>query len=99
MRFNCQLREKPHPSIFEVLLDAKDGPLGTRDDRIRREAMSLPQNRTFLHLTHSYSANFAARLATMGRCSRHCCLAPERRSTSWWTRLRLAGDYFTWDLK
>lgn len=62
VRFNFQLREET-PQYFEVLLDAKDGPLGTSDYRIRLEAVSLPQNRTFLHLTYSYSANFAARLA------------------------------------
>jgi hypothetical protein len=60
--FNFQLREDT-PEYFEVLLDAKDGPLGTSDYRIRLEAVSLPQSRTFLHLTYSYSVNFAARLA------------------------------------
>ena len=48
---------------FEVLLDAKDGPLGTSDYRIRMEAVSLPGRQTFLHLSYSYSANLAARLA------------------------------------
>jgi hypothetical protein len=60
--FYFQLKEET-PQYFEVLLDAKDGPLGTSDYRIRLEAVALPQSRTFLHLTYSYSANFAARLA------------------------------------
>jgi hypothetical protein len=62
VRFNFQLKEES-PGYFEVLLDAKDGPLGTSDYRIRLEAVSLPSSQTFLHLTYSYSANFAARLA------------------------------------
>jgi hypothetical protein len=60
--FNFQLRETT-PEYFEVLLDAKDGPLGTRDYRIRLEAVALAQDQTFLHLTYSYSANFAGKLA------------------------------------
>jgi hypothetical protein len=60
--FNFRLREST-PQYFEVLLDAKNGPLGTSDYRIRMEAVSLPQNKTFLHLTYSYSANLAAKLA------------------------------------
>lgn len=60
--FNFRVREST-PDYFEVLLDAKDGPLGTSDYRIRMEAVSLSHNKTFLHLTYSYSANFAAKLA------------------------------------
>ncbi|MBK9444257.1 MAG: hypothetical protein IPN53_24395 [Comamonadaceae bacterium] len=62
VRFNFQVREET-PQYFDVLLDAKDGPLGTSDYRIRLEAVSLPPSQTFLHLTYSYSTNFAARLA------------------------------------
>jgi hypothetical protein len=61
VKFNFRLREST-PEYFEVLLDAKDGPLGTSDYRIRMEAVTLPQNKTFLHLTYSYSANLAAKL-------------------------------------
>jgi TolA-binding protein len=60
--FNFRLREST-PQYFEVLLDAKDGPLGTSDYRIRMEAVALGQHQTFLHLTYSYSANLAAKLA------------------------------------
>jgi hypothetical protein len=62
VKFNFRLREST-PEYFEVLLDAKNGPLGTSDYRIRMEAVSLPQSKTFLHLTYSYSANLAAKLA------------------------------------
>jgi hypothetical protein len=62
VKFNFRLREETS-DYFEVLLDAKNGPLGTSDYRIRLEAVSLPKNKTFLHLTYSYSANLAAKLA------------------------------------
>jgi hypothetical protein len=62
VKFNFNLREST-PQYFEVLLDAKNGPLGTSDYRIRMEAVALPKNKTFLHLTYSYSANMAAKLA------------------------------------
>lgn len=51
------------PEYFEIVLNAKDGPLGTSDYRIQLEAVSLPNAKTFLHLTYSYSMNFAGRLA------------------------------------
>lgn len=51
------------PEYVEIMLKAKDGPLGTSDYRIHLELMALPQGKTFLHLSYSYSTNFAARLA------------------------------------
>ena len=48
---------------FEFTLNAKDGPLGTSDYRIQLEAVALPNDRTFLHLTYSYAVSFAGRLA------------------------------------
>ena len=51
------------PDYVEVVLDARDGPLGTSDYRIRLEMMALANDRTFLHLTYSYAVNFAGRLA------------------------------------
>lgn len=46
-----------------IVLNAKDGPLGTSDYLIHLEAVTLPNNKTFLHLTYSYSMNFAGRMA------------------------------------
>jgi hypothetical protein len=46
-----------------IVLDAQDGPLGTSDYRILLEAVGLSNGKTFLHLTYSYTTNFAARLA------------------------------------
>lgn len=48
---------------LEVLLEAADGPLGTSDYRIRLEAIALPQQRSFLHLTYAYAVNLLGRLA------------------------------------
>jgi hypothetical protein len=48
---------------MEVMLTAKDGPLGTSDYRIHLEAMALPNAKAFLHLRYSYAMNIAARLA------------------------------------
>lgn len=51
------------PDYLEVLLEAADGPLGTSDYRIRLEAIALPQQRSFLHLTYAYAVNLLGRLA------------------------------------
>lgn len=48
---------------FDVVLSAADGPMGTRDYRIVLEAVALPDGRTFMHLTYSYSYGLAARIA------------------------------------
>lgn len=51
------------PEYFEIMLHAKDGPMGTSGYRISLEAVPLPNARTFLHLTYSYAVNFSGRLA------------------------------------
>jgi hypothetical protein len=51
------------PEYFEILLNAKEGPLSSSDYRISLEAVSLPNDKTFLHLTYSYATSFAGRLA------------------------------------
>jgi hypothetical protein len=51
------------PEYLQIMLNAKDGPLGTSDYRIVLEAMVLPNAKTFLHLKYSYAMNFAGRLA------------------------------------
>lgn len=50
-------------AYFEILLNAKDGPLSTSDYNILLEAVALPNAKTFVHLTYSYAMNFAGRLA------------------------------------
>ncbi|MDD5332756.1 MAG: hypothetical protein PHS32_03340 [Rhodoferax sp.] len=51
------------PEYLDIVLKAKDGPLGTSDYLIELEAVALPNGKTFLHLTYSYAFNFAGRLA------------------------------------
>lgn len=51
------------PEYFKVELDADSGPLGTKDYRIVLEAVAINGNRTFLHLTYSYSYGIAGMLA------------------------------------
>jgi hypothetical protein len=48
---------------FQVELDADSGPLGTKDYRIVLEALAINNNRTFLHLTYSYSYGMAGLIA------------------------------------
>lgn len=52
-----------NPDYFKIVLNAKDGPLGTSDYLILLDAVALPNSKTFLHLTYSYAINFAGRLA------------------------------------
>lgn len=58
---------------LQVQLDAKTGPLGTRDYRILLVAVPVAEGKSFLHLSYSYRYGTAARLtaraylATKGR--------------------------------
>ena len=46
-----------------VDLTAEKGPFGTRDHRMRFEALPLPGERTFVHVSYAYSHGFALSLA------------------------------------
>lgn len=48
---------------FQVELTAPRGPLATHNYRIRLEAIALPGNQTFLHLSYAYESGLAGRLA------------------------------------
>ena len=52
--------------LLEVVLDAKQGPLGTSNYRIAVEAVPLPGAKTFLHLRYSYGYSVAGRIAMRG---------------------------------
>ena len=54
------------PELLAVLLNAKDGPLGTSDYRIAIEAAPLPGGKTFMHLRYSYGFGVAGKIAMMG---------------------------------
>jgi hypothetical protein len=51
------------PEYFDIRLKGKNGPMGTSDYRILLEAVALPNDKTFLHLTYSYAINMSGRLA------------------------------------
>jgi len=52
------------PGYLDILLNAEVGPFGTRDHRMRFEALPLDKDRTFIHVSYSYSDSAAFRLAT-----------------------------------
>jgi hypothetical protein len=51
------------PEYFDILLRADSGPFGTKDHRMRFEALQLDGGRTFVHVSYEYSDSFAPRLA------------------------------------
>lgn len=51
------------PDYMAVDLDAKKGPLGTRDYHFALELIALEGERSFLHIQYSYSYGLMARLA------------------------------------
>lgn len=51
------------PTYFDTRLDAEKGPLGTSNYRIVLEAVPVPGNKTFLHLTYSYAFGFTSKVA------------------------------------
>ncbi len=48
---------------LDIVLRADDGPFGTKDHRMRFEAMPLDEDRTFAHVSYEYNDNAALRLA------------------------------------
>ena len=54
------------PDYLQVVMNAKDGPLGTKAYRITLEVAALDAHSSFLHLSYSYRYGLAARIATQG---------------------------------
>jgi hypothetical protein len=54
------------PDYFAVELNARNGPLSTRDYRIEIEATPVKDGRTFLHFTYAYAFGLTGRLAMKG---------------------------------
>ena len=50
-------------NYLDIQLNAPEGPLSTRNYRIRMQAVPVDGGRTFLHLTYSYDYGMAGRLA------------------------------------
>ena len=48
---------------LDIILNAEEGPFGTKDHRMRFEAMPLDGERTFVHVSYEYSDTIALRLA------------------------------------
>lgn len=60
------LNYQPHdagPDYLNIGLTAKEGPVGTSDYEIELEAVALPGDRSFLHLSYSYRVNMIGKLA------------------------------------
>jgi len=55
------LSEKP--DYLELALAAEEGPLRTKDHRIRLQAAPLDKERTFVHFSYTYSYGSVARMA------------------------------------
>ena len=51
------------PDYLDIVLAAGEGPLGTKDHRIRLEAVPLDQERTFVHFSYAYTHGALANLA------------------------------------
>ncbi|MDP3142477.1 MAG: hypothetical protein Q8N14_00810, partial [Candidatus Omnitrophota bacterium] len=51
---------------LDILLNADEGPFGTKDHRMRFEALPLDEGRTFVHFSYAYSDSVALRLAEKG---------------------------------
>jgi hypothetical protein len=59
----------PSPAYFDIVFNAKTGPLGTRDYRLQLEAIPAPGDKTFIHLSYSYTFNLQGRLAMLAYLS------------------------------
>ncbi len=51
-------------NYLDILLNADSGPYGTRDHRMRFEALPIDGTKTFVHVSYAYSDSVALRLAT-----------------------------------
>jgi len=51
-------------NYLDILLNADSGPYGTRDHRMRFEALPIDGAKTFVHVSYAYSDSVALRLAT-----------------------------------
>jgi hypothetical protein len=51
------------PDYFRLVLNAAQGPFGTRNYRIVLEAVPVDRERTFLHLSYAYSFGASAKIA------------------------------------
>jgi hypothetical protein len=74
------------PEYFDIRLIASKGPLGTSDYSIMLESVSLPDGKTFLHLSYAYAYGF------MGRIAMQAYLATAGRGKFGFTRSDRQGN-------
>ena len=55
---------KSTPDYVQVLLNADEGPFGTKNYRIQLQATPIDARRTFLHMSYAYGYGMAAKIAT-----------------------------------
>ena len=55
---------KSSPDYLQVVLNADEGPFGTRNYRIQLQATPIDANRTFIHMSYAYGYGMAAKMAT-----------------------------------
>lgn len=48
---------------LDIILDADEGPFGTKDHRMRFEALPLDSGKTFVHVSYEYNGSVSLRLA------------------------------------
>jgi len=55
---------KSAPDYVQVLLNADEGPFGTKNYRIQLQATPIDAHKTFIHMSYSYGYGMAAKMAT-----------------------------------
>jgi len=55
---------KSSPDYLQVVLNADEGPFGTRNYRIQLQATPIDARRTFIHMSYAYGYGMAAKMAT-----------------------------------
>jgi len=60
--YHCRIVDQQQ-GYLDIILSADAGPFGTKDHRMRFEALPLDGGRTFVHVSYAYSDSIALRLA------------------------------------
>lgn len=63
-RVATSFRNVEHDNYLDVMLAANDGPYGTKNHKMRCEAMPLEDGRTFMHVSYDYRNSATLRLAS-----------------------------------
>jgi len=63
VRYQYRVVARQH-NYLDIILSADEGPYGTKNHRMRFEAIPLNGGKTFVHVSYAYSDSVALRLAT-----------------------------------